>query len=44
MTGIWLGVLVTAFIAAGVLTQLGWQPGPMPGFKRVLRRRRSRRD
>ncbi len=40
MVGIWFAVLVAAFIAAGVLAQLGWEPGPMPGVKRVLRRKR----
>ena len=44
MVGIWFAVLVAAFIAAGVLTQLGWELGPMPAVKRVLRRKRSRTD
>jgi hypothetical protein len=44
MVGIWFMVLVGAFIAAGVLTQLGWEMDPMPAVRRVLRRRRSRRD
>jgi hypothetical protein len=38
MVGIWFMVLVTAFIAAGVLTQLGWELDPMPTVRRVLRR------
>jgi hypothetical protein len=44
MVGIWFVVLVAAFIAAGVLTQLGWEMRPMPAVKRVLRRGRSRVD
>ncbi|MDT5209303.1 MAG: hypothetical protein QOF67_1718, partial [Mycobacterium sp.] len=28
MVGIWFMVLVGAFIAAGVLTQLGWEMDP----------------
>ena len=44
MVGIWFAVLVAAFIAAGVLTPLGWELGPMPAVKRVLRRKRSRTD
>ena len=44
MIGIWFAVLVAAFISAGVLTQLGWEMHPMPAFKRVLRRGRSRVD
>jgi hypothetical protein len=44
MVGIWFAVLVAAFIAAGVLTQTGWEMRPMPTFKRVLRRGRSRID
>jgi hypothetical protein len=44
MMGIWFAVLVAAFIAAGVLTQVGWELRPMPGVKRVLRRRRSRTE
>jgi hypothetical protein len=44
MVGIWFLVLVAAFIAAGVLTQLGWEMHPMPAVKRVLRRGRSRVD
>jgi hypothetical protein len=44
MVGIWFGILVTAFIAAGVLAQLGWELPPMPDVKRVLRRGRSRVD
>jgi hypothetical protein len=44
MVGIWFAALVAAFIAAGVLTQLGWELRPMPGVKRVLRRKRSRGD
>jgi hypothetical protein len=44
MVGIWFALLVTAFIAAGVLTQLGWEPRPMPAVKRILRRGRSRVD
>ena len=44
MVGISFAVLVAAFIAAGVLTQLGWELGPMPGVKRALRRKRSRTD
>jgi len=43
MVGIWFAVLVAAFIAAGVLTQTGWEL-PTPAVKRVLRRRRSRVD
>jgi hypothetical protein len=43
MVGIWFAVLVAAFVAAGVLAQLGWEL-PMPGVKRVLRLRRSRGD
>jgi hypothetical protein len=38
MVGIWFMVLVAAFIAAGVLTQLGWQLDPMPAVRWVLRR------
>ncbi|WP_272939778.1 hypothetical protein [Mycolicibacterium moriokaense] len=44
MVGIWFMILVVAFIAAGVLTQLGWEIDPMPAVRRVLRRRRSRQD
>jgi hypothetical protein len=44
MVGIWFAVLVSAFIAAGVLTQLGWELHPMPTVKRMLRRGRSRAD
>jgi hypothetical protein len=44
MVGIWFMVLVVAFIAAGVLTQLGWEIDPMPAVRRVLLRRRSRQD
>jgi hypothetical protein len=44
MVGIWFAVLVAAFIAAGVLTQLGWEAPSMPTVKRVLRRGRSRID
>ena len=44
MMGIWFAVLVATFIAAGVLTQVGWELRPMPGVKRVLRRRRSRTE
>jgi hypothetical protein len=44
MVGIWFMVLVAAFIAAGVLTQLGWELDPMPAVRRVFRRRRSRED
>jgi hypothetical protein len=44
MIGIWFVVLVAAFIAAGVLAQLGWELDPMPTVKRVLRRGRSRVD
>jgi hypothetical protein len=40
MIGIWFAILV----AAGVLTQLGWELDPMPAVKRVLQRRRSRGD
>jgi len=43
MVGIWFAVLVVAFIAAGVLTQTGWELS-MPTVKRVLRRRRTRVD
>jgi hypothetical protein len=42
MVGIWFAVLVAAFIAAGVLTQLGWELRPLPSVKRMLRRGRSR--
>jgi hypothetical protein len=42
MVGIWFMLLVAAFIAAGVLAQLGWEPDPMHTVRRVLRRRRSR--
>jgi hypothetical protein len=38
MVGIWFGVLVAAFIGAGVLTQLGLELDPMPAVRRVLRR------
>jgi len=44
MVGIWFAVLVAAFIAAGVLAQLGWELRPMPAVKRMLRRGRSRVD
>jgi cytochrome c biogenesis protein ResB len=44
MIGIWFMVLIAAFVAAGVLTQLGWELDPMLAVKRALRRRRSRRD
>ena len=44
MIGIWFVVLFAAFIAAGVLAQLGWELDPMPTVKRVLRRGRSRVD
>jgi hypothetical protein len=44
MVGIWFAILVAAFIAAGVLAQLGWELRPMPTVKRVLRRGRSRVD
>jgi hypothetical protein len=44
MVGIWFAILVAAFIAAGVLAQLGWELRPMPAVKRVLRRGRSRVD
>jgi hypothetical protein len=44
MMGIWFAVLVAAFMAAGVLTQVGWELGPMPGVKRVLRRKRPRTE
>jgi hypothetical protein len=44
MVGIWFAVLVAAFIAAGVLVQIGWELRPMPAVKRVLRRGRSRID
>ena len=44
MMGIWFAVLVAAFIAAGVLTQVGWELGPMPSVKRLLRRRRARTE
>ena len=44
MVGIWLAVLVAAFIAAGVLVQIGWELHPMPTVRRVLRRGRSRID
>jgi hypothetical protein len=44
MVGIWFAALVAAFIAAGVLAQLGWELHPMPTVKRVLRRGRSRVD
>ena len=38
MVGIWFAVLVAAFIGAGVVVQLGWQPDPMPAVRRVFRR------
>jgi hypothetical protein len=44
MVGIWFAILVAAFIAAGVLTQIGWELRPMPTVKRVFRRDRSRVD
>jgi hypothetical protein len=44
MAGIWFAVLVAVVIAAGVLTQLGWELRPMPAVKRVLRRARPRAD
>jgi len=44
MVGIWFMILVAAFIAAGVLAQLGWEVDPMPAVRRVFRRGRSRRD
>jgi hypothetical protein len=44
MVGIWFAILVTAFIAAGVLTQLGWELPAMPTVKRVFRRGKSRVD
>jgi hypothetical protein len=44
MIGIWFGILVTAFMAAGVLTQLGWELRPMPAVRRVFRRKQSRVD
>jgi hypothetical protein len=44
MDGIWFAMLIAAFIAAGVLAQLGWELRPIPTFKRVLRRGRSRVD
>jgi len=44
MVGIGFATLVAAFIAAGILAQLGWEVPPMPTFKRVLRRGRSRAD
>jgi hypothetical protein len=44
MVGIWFAVLVAAFVAAGVLTQLGWELHPMPTVRRVFRRRRSGED
>jgi hypothetical protein len=44
MDGIWFAMLIAAFIAAGVLAQLGWEVRPMPAFKRVLRWGRSRAD
>ncbi|MFG1933703.1 hypothetical protein ACGFK1_24115 [Mycobacterium sp. NPDC048908] len=44
MVGIWFAVLVAAFIAAGILTQVGWESRPMPTVKRVFRRGRSRVD
>jgi hypothetical protein len=42
MIGIWFVVLIAAFIAAGVLVQIGWELRPMPAVKRMLRRGRSR--
>jgi len=30
MVGIWFTVLVAAFVAAGVQTQVGWELHPMP--------------
>jgi hypothetical protein len=44
MVGIWFAMLIAAFVAAGVLAQLGWELRPMPTVKRVLRRRRSRAE
>jgi hypothetical protein len=44
MVGIWFAILVAAFIAAGVLTQIGWELRPMLTVKRVFRRDRSRVD
>jgi hypothetical protein len=45
MVGIWFAVLVAAFVAAGVLTQLGWELDPMPTVRRVFRRGKdTRRD
>jgi hypothetical protein len=44
MVGIGFAVLIAAFIAAGVLVQVGWELRPMPTVKRVLRRGRSRID
>jgi hypothetical protein len=42
MTGIWLAAMIAALMAAGVVTQLGWEP--IPAVKRVLRRGGSRTD
>jgi hypothetical protein len=44
MVGIWFMVLVAAFIAAGVLAQLGWELDPMHTVRRLIRRGRSRGD
>jgi hypothetical protein len=41
MVGIWFAVLVAAFIAAGILTQLGWEPPSMPALRWVFRRARD---
>ena len=43
MVGIWFMVLVAAFTAAGVLTQLGLQLDPMPAVRWVLRRGKDTR-
>ncbi|HET7667253.1 MAG TPA: hypothetical protein VFK56_14545 [Mycobacterium sp.] len=44
MVGIWFAILVAAFVSAGVLAQVGWEPRPMPAVRRVLRLGRSRVD
>jgi hypothetical protein len=43
MVGIWFMILIAAFIAAGVLTQLGLQLDPMPAVRWVLRRGKDTR-
>lgn len=43
MVGIWFMILVAAFTAAGVLTQLGLQLDLMPAVRWVLRRGKDTR-